>query len=319
MDQLDKSILLELTVNARIPVQDLAKKYDLSFNTIKNRISKLSETKIIHRYVVGLSWTMLEAEEILFKITTDGTENIKELFEQIETHPLTHTSSRIKERNYEVHAVISDTKSFFDFKEFLTSINGVTHTEIHRIEWVYPPLPSSTPMAIMGQKVAFSRDQLKVLRCLTNDVRMNITEIAKQTKIPSRRIRKILNKLVLGGGARFTVLMNFSAFNRISLGYTIDFDSAKTTPQEIATWFFTHYPFETWWIRYLIDEPQCSVYLLVPDSIEGAAITRDVRQASFTESLEDFYSQQSIAFTGSMKQKLPMELRLEELLTEAGL
>ena len=64
VDWLDKAIVLELHGNARVSHQDLARKYDLSFNAIKKRVKTLEEVGAIQEYTVELSLNMLGADNL---------------------------------------------------------------------------------------------------------------------------------------------------------------------------------------------------------------------------------------------------------------
>ena len=61
VDWLDKAIVMELYGNARVPLQDLARKYDRSFNAIKKRVKNLEAVGAIQEYTVELSLNMLGA------------------------------------------------------------------------------------------------------------------------------------------------------------------------------------------------------------------------------------------------------------------
>lgn len=54
MDSLDQSLLHLLIKNARMPVSDLAKSLMVSRGTVQNRIAKLLQRKVIHRFTVQL-------------------------------------------------------------------------------------------------------------------------------------------------------------------------------------------------------------------------------------------------------------------------
>jgi len=54
VDNLDQSLLHLLTKNARMPVSDLAKSLMVSRGTVQNRIAKLLQRKVIHRFTVQL-------------------------------------------------------------------------------------------------------------------------------------------------------------------------------------------------------------------------------------------------------------------------
>ncbi len=55
IDELDYRLLNELALNARLPLVDLAKKYDASSQTMKYRINKLEENGVIQAYRVNIN------------------------------------------------------------------------------------------------------------------------------------------------------------------------------------------------------------------------------------------------------------------------
>jgi len=61
VDSLDKAIILELSNSCRTSFSDLAKKHDVSVNTIKNRVEDLLEKKIIMGFDVQLKLSLLNA------------------------------------------------------------------------------------------------------------------------------------------------------------------------------------------------------------------------------------------------------------------
>jgi len=116
VDWLDKAIVLELYGNARLSFQDLAKKYDQSFNTIKNRVKKLEKEGVIQEYTVELSLNMVGADYLYTVITTDGTEDIKALIETIGNHRLIRHTARYDYQSYDAQAVVCGTTEFFELK-----------------------------------------------------------------------------------------------------------------------------------------------------------------------------------------------------------
>jgi Lrp/AsnC family transcriptional regulator for asnA, asnC and gidA len=58
-DNLDLSILAELTNNARLAVSELARRLDAPTSTIRDRMRKLEEEGVIQRYTVSIDYTKL--------------------------------------------------------------------------------------------------------------------------------------------------------------------------------------------------------------------------------------------------------------------
>ncbi|MFW9984670.1 MAG: winged helix-turn-helix transcriptional regulator [Candidatus Odinarchaeota archaeon] len=317
MDWLDKALLWELFGNARVSYQDLARKYELSFNAIKNRVKKLKEVGAIQEYTVELSLAMLGLEPINISIETDGSETIKSLIDQIGKLKPIRMVTRFGNRLYSAFAFVAGTADFFELKMNLESLKSVTKVTIHPMLTIAPYAPPKSKARSRGQKIVFTQNQLRVLKCLTEDVRMPIGEIAKKTSLTSRRISKILRELQEGGGVHFTIRMNYMALGDINLELVIRYDETNTGLNEIVKWFQEHYPNEFWTAGQMLDEPTVGISLLVEDPTQVGEITNIVRETTFSESVDDYMiTSQSYV---KLHYRDPSQHHLEELFKEAGL
>jgi DNA-binding Lrp family transcriptional regulator len=317
VDWLDKALLWELFGNARVSYQDLARKYELSFNAIKNRMKKLEKVGAIQEYTVELSLAMLDLEPINIAIETDGSENIKSLVDQIGKLKPIRMATRMGNKLYSAFAFIAGTTDFFELKANLESLNTVTKVLIHPILSIAPDAPPGSKARSRGQKIVFTQNQLRVLKCLTEDVRMPVGEIAKKTSLTPRRISKILRELLEGGGVHFTIRMNYLALGDINLELLIQYDETKTEFNEIVKWFQEHYRRELWTASQMLDESTIGLSLLIEDPTKVGEITNIVREATFTESVDDYIitSQTYV----KMHYRDPSQHYLDELFKEAGL
>lgn len=317
MNWLDKALLWQLFGNARISYQDLARKYNLSFNTIKNRVKKLEETGAIQEYTVELSLAMLGLEPLSGIITTDGTENMKALIDQMGSHRLVRMVCRLGNRCYAAFIFVAGTSDFFELKTFLESLDSVTMVELHPLKGFALDAPPHSKARSRGQKITFTKTQLQVLKCLTENVRMSVGEIAKRTSLTPRRISKILRDLQEGGGVHFTIRIDYLALGDLVLELHIHFDESKTTANEIFAWFQEHYSAEFWNAAQWLDEPVVVVELLIDDLTRVGEITSVVREASFVESVDDFLVTPQTYV--KMHYRDPSQHGLDELFKEAGL
>jgi DNA-binding Lrp family transcriptional regulator len=316
MDPLDKALLWELFGNARISYQDLATKYQQSFNTIKNRIKKLENAGAIQEYTVELSRAMLDLESIKVVITTDGSEDINALLDQIGNHRQIRFFYRAGPNRYEGLAYLAGATEFFEFKQSLESLKAVLKVEIHPIAEFVPDAPPDSKARSAGSKITFSKNQLRVLRCLIGDVRMAIGEIAKQTGITPRRVSKILSELQASGGVHFTIRMNFHALGDIELEYVIQYDDEKTTPKEVIDWVYQQYKREFWHALHYLDEPTVIINLITEDTTRIKEITKRMREIPFVKTITDYLIPQ-LHRGGHYRD--PTEHHLEEMIKEAEL
>ena len=317
MDWLDKALLNQLFGNARISYQVLARKYNLSFNTIKNRVKKLETEGVIQEYTVELSLAMLDVEGLDVQIHTDGSEKIEELVHQIGTHRLIRAAYREQNQKYVAGALVSGTAEFFDLKGFLESLDSVIRVELHPVVTVYSEAPPHSKLRSRGRKVSFTKNQLQVLKYLSENVRMPISEIAKRVNLTPRRVGRILRELEEGGGVHFTIRINWFALGDVILQYYIQYDETKTSVGEIVSWFKEHYPLEFWGAGQRLDEPVITVDIIVEDQKKVGDITKMVRETTFVECVDD------VVLTPQTFVKVhyrnPSQHRLDELFKEAGL
>ena len=61
MDFLDKALFQELSNNCRVSFSDLSKKYDVSVNTIKNRVEDMIKEGLIVAFDVQLKLSLYNA------------------------------------------------------------------------------------------------------------------------------------------------------------------------------------------------------------------------------------------------------------------
>jgi DNA-binding Lrp family transcriptional regulator len=316
MDPLDKALLWELFGNARISFQDLARKYQQSFNTIKNRVKKLEKVGVIQEYTVELSLATLDLEVIQVIITTDGFEKMNELLDQIGSHEQVRYLYRSSPKRYSCSAYIAGATEFFQLKQSLESLRSVLKVEIHPTSVFVPDAPPDSKVRSRGQKVTFTQNQLQVLRCLADDVRMSIGDISKRTDLPPRRVSRILRELQDGGGVHFTMRMNYLAMGDIELEYLIRYDDMKTTPKEIIEWIHDQYPREFWHAITWLDEPTVMVTLLTEDTSHIKEITSRIREISFVRSVTDYLIPEQ--HRGGHYRD-PTQHRLDEMFKQAGL
>jgi len=315
VDWLDKAIMMELYSNARVPVQDLAKQFDVSFNTIKTRIKKLEQTGAIQEYAVELSLKMLDAENLFIGITTHGRENMTTLIEQIGNHPLVRFAYRSGNRKYHARAVVAGTVEFFDLKQFIESLDGITKVDIHPYKWIAPYVSPQSKARTRGRRVTFTKNQFRVLQCLVDDVRMPVNEIAKRIRLTPRRVNRILAELQEGGGVHFT--MRMVLFGDVELKLFLRYDETTKTVSQIIEWFQEHYFFEFWAATSWLDEPMLEVLLYPIEKVKISEIIREVRKLSFVESVEDYILTKDSYIRGQYPG--PSHIRLAEMIEKAGL
>jgi DNA-binding Lrp family transcriptional regulator len=280
LDPLDWAFIRELSGDARMSYQALARRFSVSPNTVKNRISKLVKQGVIRGFGVIVSMEMLGAEHIA---------GASEIY-------------RTSDRRYEYWAMVKGASETLGFKRFLEEINSVIDVEMRPVVFLFPNKPPSFYLNTRGKKVTLTQSQLRVLRCLIGDARMPVSQIAQRAGLTPRRVRKNLRDLQEGGGIHFMIGYDIFALGDMEYRLKIRFDEAQTTGQDIIEGLYEKYPDEFWWASVTTNEGK------------GVPIIREIKAAPFTQSVEDFGSYPRV-----IRANNPLAARLEELLIDAGI
>jgi DNA-binding Lrp family transcriptional regulator len=270
---------------------------------------------VIIGFGIMVSMEMLGAECVLGMISTDGTEDVLEFMKQIVVRwPIIAEIYRNSDRRYEYWARVSGASETLGLKTYLEELDGVTDVEMRPVVFCCPNMPSNYYLNTRGKKVTFTQHQLLVLRSLYQDARIPVSQIAQETSLTPRRVRKILRELEEGGGIHFTV--GYDAFTLGDLEYRLKiyYDEAQTTGQDIIMGLYEKYPLEFWWGNITTNKPIVDVGLLIDRTGKGMPIMRSLREAPFIKSIEDFVSYPRVIGNISILRR-----KLEEILIEAGL
>ncbi|MFW9806611.1 MAG: Lrp/AsnC family transcriptional regulator [Candidatus Thorarchaeota archaeon] len=313
MDPLDWALICELCGNARMPYKTLAKKFNISPNTVKNRINQLREKRVILKFGICVSSETLGAEMVSGFVTTDGSEDAVELMKQIASNPTVCDICRNADRRYEYWAMVKGASETLGLRRFLTSLDYVTDVQMHSIELFYPNKPPTWIGNTRGKKVIFSRDQLRVLRCLTIDSRLPISQIVKKTGFTYRRVRRILQDLMGGGGIHTYPLYNLFELGDLEYRLRIFYNATQATGKDVVMALYKKHPEIFYWSTIATNEPIVDVALIINSPGKGPPIAEEAKAAIYTTSVEDYVTYPRVVY-GTNR----LSAHLFELLREAG-
>ncbi|MHA2385923.1 MAG: winged helix-turn-helix transcriptional regulator, partial [Candidatus Thorarchaeota archaeon] len=277
LDRIDKAILRELTLfNCRASYRSLAKKFDLSPNTIKYRITKMIEQGVIRKFRIHLSNETTGLEAIFGLIFTDGTENSEELVSQIGRNPKIYyvlTLSATEGGAYFVGGGCRSPNELAELGAMLRRFDQVQKVELHM---AFRPWK--------GRKIDFSKTQLKVIRCLNQNARMRIEEISERTGMAAKTVRRILKELEPGNGLYYSCRVNLSAGGMIDALLRIEWDDKMTSIDEVFHWIKRDY-LDVIWMNFMSSsEPVMFTSLLLDSVLDLELLSKQVREAPFIKS-----------------------------------
>jgi len=115
IDTLDQRIIEAYAPNARATAVDIAKKLGISSDTVRNRIKKLEQRKIIVGYKIGLDLEKLGFVSFRVDLQLRSTKRNRELFEFCRMHPnIYQINNTIGGADFEIEVIVRDTNHLFE-------------------------------------------------------------------------------------------------------------------------------------------------------------------------------------------------------------
>ncbi len=255
MDLVDKGIIAELEGNCRQSYRVLARKLGVSSKTVRSRIEKLIDAGVIQRFIIELNPELLGAHLVIAELSTLGSEDVHTFITQIGASPVVRLVSRLADGTYDVEAEVRGKMGTVNFGQFLRSLDRVSAIEIHEAIEMHPYVTSEAFVKPQALDFGFSAMQLRVLRCLRENPRMPVVDIARKTELTAKRVRLLLREFQNTNTLRFTLQWLRSSADQIEFRSRIRYNAENTTPKKLVTWLKDQYPLEYWTSYLLTDEP----------------------------------------------------------------
>ena len=307
LDSIDMMVLKEMLTNCRASYRALSRKTGLSPNAVKNRVTRLIEAGVLADFTVKLSIETADAEFFLAIIRTDGTERFENFVAHIGNNPMIcHVSALVSLSGgaYLVAGEYPDTATLAELGTFLRGSEEVQEVELHTM---------LTTDLERGRKMDFSRVQMKVLRCLSQNPRMQISKIADITGLAAKTVRRALREIVDGGGVNFTARFDLAAGGFLDVFVRINWDEKMISVDELIQWLEKEYPVEFWAPWSSISAPVIFGDFVVGNLPDAEQISNQIREAPFVIS--------TTLLVNLTAWKFPFftELRLKEMIDAAGI
>lgn len=305
MDKIDRAIIREfVNVSCRTSYRSLARKFGLSPNAIKNRVEKLVELGVILEFQVFLASEVAGYEVLFGLVYTDGSENSKELISQIGSSPMIGTVNTLimpEGGAYFLYGRCMGPGKLAELGAMLRAFDEVVNVDLHM-----------AAHRIRGTKIDFSKQQLRVIRCLQQDARMRIEEIAKRTGMATKTVRRTLRELELGNGIHYAIRLNISAGEWVDAWVRIEWDDKMTSADQIVRWLQDEYPDDLYWLHISSSESVMLADFILDNILDLNKISTKIREAPYVKSTASLAASAQTSFEGLK------EIKLRELLDEAG-
>lgn len=273
MDQLDKAILLDLSQNCRISYSSLAKKYQISVNTIKNRVNNLQAQTIISGYVVQLNPKLFNASRAIVTFRVDKPVG-DEVIEQLGSHRLIEGAGIGFEAGF-VIILYQNNEDLDKVMDFFANVLDLVNIEVFPIS---PPL-QDLDIAPLKPLEALQPIDFLILYHLRTRGRIPLSSLSKRTKIPVSTIRKRLDFMRKNNMIIETILLNPGALQKgfITM-FKVEVDSIITSQfrREIDQLFLKELG-EYYWITWkVVDRPLLLLGFQVGNANDVALIQKKI-------------------------------------------
>jgi DNA-binding Lrp family transcriptional regulator len=295
--------MVEIATNCRISYEALSRKTGLSANAVKNRVSALLDSGTISRFAVSLNAAMFNAEFFMALVITDGTEEIDEFVGKLGVSPMVGHISLLASAGggaYLIWGQYVGSTMLTELRAFLHASSEVREVELHTILGRY------------GKKVELAKLHLRILAILKKSPRALINEIAQESGLAPKTVRRAIRELMDGEGIVFSARPDMAAGKLVNFYVRFEWNENETTLEEVVRWLQDTYPVELWDPTASATDPVFFAEFVVENLHEAEAIARQIRCESFVKSTATLVSYSN--------QKFPYlaETMLDEMIQKAG-
>ncbi|MFW9944270.1 MAG: Lrp/AsnC family transcriptional regulator [Candidatus Sifarchaeia archaeon] len=281
MDSLDKAIILELSNSCRTSFSDLAKKHDVSVNTIKNRVEDLLDRKIIMGFDVQLKLSLLNASFALVILYLKDQAS-RDVVSELGSSPfIMATGIGVEPEGFAI-AVYRNSTELSQAVQHLKSNDAIKEVEVFQ---VLPP-PSSTESVPSSKGLdALKKIDWKILYHLRWNGRMPLKDLAKLVGKSVPTVRKRLEFMRKHDMIHETTILNIGAVGE-GMVITFGVEIPGLTPAkqlDIEKSVIGSFEDNYWTSWMSVDRPLIFLTLQVSNALEAAEI-RDGIAGMFPES-----------------------------------
>ena len=250
LNKVDRKILYELDVNARQPLNSIAKKLRINKDTLKYRIKRMEEEKIILGYQAFVNHGKLGFFGTRFNLKLQNTtpEIEEDIIKTIKENPKVGFFVSVEGSvDYSIWVV---TKSIQELNEFWQNLQEKFQLYLQEVKiGIYTKIDHYPRTSLIDKKnntISFpfytidspekiENVELKLLKLISRNARLSIIELARQLNItPKTAASKIKNLEKRGIISGYSIILNVE-----KLGYQyykLHIDLQNTTPQLLRKW-----------------------------------------------------------------------------------
>ena len=300
IDQTDKQILSILAGNCRTPYREIANTLEMSATAIKNRVDDMVANGVITDFIVRFSAAMIDAEVVIVWLKTDNTENREQFVSEIAVNRGVMQIAPLYGGEYMVAAEYTSSLELAALADTIKSNTHVSSTEMH------------TLLFQRGKKTRLTNLQLRVLKALLKDARMLITDIARETGLTVRLVRKTLRELKESEAIDFCLRWRLNVGGRVTFILKLRWNPKQASRDEIIGVLLKNYQDKFWEILPSASDPVLIAAATVDTLNHVDTISSEIRLYPAMEYSEAFIYRPPYNYKGLRR------LCLEEAVQAAG-
>lgn len=304
LEDIDWTILMKLCNNCRVSYEQLARDVGLSPNAVKNRVSNLIDSGIVHKFHTILDQGVIGANHYQAIVITDGLEDIDEFVNNLGNSPLVGHISILASPQGGAYLVWGQYIGVEGLRETTTLLRASEHAENVDFHTLTHRSPKRTP--------EFTNLHLRVLRCLVDAPQQQLSEISKRLKIAPKTARRALREIIDSEQVKFIARPDLAAGGLVNIHIRLMWDEKLKSLEEIISWINDEFPFAFWHPWASAVEPVLFAEFVIRNLHEAERIAKQVRRAPFVNS-----STTLVSYSNAKFQYLS-EILLIEMLDKAG-
>ncbi len=300
LDNVDRQILSFLIQDCRTSYREIAKSLGMSATAIMSRVDDMVASGVIIDFIVEFSPAMIGSDYVSIWLKTDGTEDKEQFISEIAANRGVAQITLIYGGDYLVFAEYTSSLELATLAEAFRSNPHVTSTEMH------------TLLSKRGIKTSLTNLQLRVLKALLKDARMLISDIASETGLTVRLVRRTLRELKESEAIRFALRWRLNVADRLTFLLKLKWDPKQTSRDEIVNMLSTRYKDEFWDFFLSASEPFLMGAAVVDNLNHVDMVTSELRSHPAIVYCEAFI------YRPAYRYKSIKRLFLEEAIQAAG-
>ena len=204
LDEIDLKIINSLSTNCRVPYRNIASTVGITPKAVKTRVNKMISQGVIQDFVVLINPVIFGYEKQCFlTIRCNNNNPIKD--EEI-----------IKRLNL-VGDVLAFAKQLGGSSIFVLVVKSGTEDKIRLLIDLVKPAVVVEPrfVDLMPSSMNVNISDLKIIRCLLSNARMEIANIAKEASISTRTVTRRIEMMLQSHFSSFTIIRGMSSMELV--------------------------------------------------------------------------------------------------------